>query len=311
MFLTPRKLMAATINARTLHSSAARRIWSTLLDPRDWASYVYVPIIIPILVLTPYFVVKSYERSHRINEIVKSLAEESEDLEQMTRLLDGMPEQFTGEKAEDLSSDDKVDLKGFTILQGLRIVDLRRWSSAGGGSNSIVYTYRRMRVRKEPGNRCNNFRVNILAASPNTQVRFPPQQLKPKLYSRILTEWRGENLRQFEVGADFRKVPDGESVDVIYEHFSRGFFLSAGRESTSLSFDTEADTMEQKWWLLMPAGEEYRSFQLVRYPSARPDVVEIVKPVTEFRSSDFKILAFKLLGLKAGYTYELTWFYRR
>ena len=28
------------------------------------------------------------------------------------------------------------------------------------------------------------------------------------------------------------------------------------------------------------------------------------------RSNDFTILAFKLLALKAGYTYELTWFYR-
>ena len=34
-----------------LQNSAVRRIWSTLLDRRDWTSYVYVPLLIPILVL--------------------------------------------------------------------------------------------------------------------------------------------------------------------------------------------------------------------------------------------------------------------
>jgi hypothetical protein len=32
-----------------LQASAIRRIWGTLLDWRDWTSYVYVPIIVPIL----------------------------------------------------------------------------------------------------------------------------------------------------------------------------------------------------------------------------------------------------------------------
>ena len=58
-------------------------------------------------------------------------------------------------------------------------------------------------------------------------------------------------------------------------------------------------------------GVEYRSFQLIGYPMGNPELVDIMKPVTEFRSNDFKILAFKLLGLKAGYTYELSWFYSR
>src|SRR5262249_14497761 len=42
---------AATAEARALQASAFRRIWSTLLDRRDWASYIYVPIILPLLIL--------------------------------------------------------------------------------------------------------------------------------------------------------------------------------------------------------------------------------------------------------------------
>src|SRR4051794_34013337 len=78
-----------TLQARALHRSSLRRILSTLLDWRDWVSYVYVPIIIPLLILAPYFVIKSYERARRVNQIVESLAQGSRDLEQMSRLMDG------------------------------------------------------------------------------------------------------------------------------------------------------------------------------------------------------------------------------
>src|SRR5262249_1509554 len=119
--------------ARTLQDSAVRRIWSTLLDRRDWTSYVYVPLLIPILVLMPYFVIKSHERSLRIDRLVESLSHGSRDFVQMSRLLDGKPEPWTGETAEEDPSFDKTDLPGFKILQDSRIFDLRRWKPVQAG----------------------------------------------------------------------------------------------------------------------------------------------------------------------------------
>ena len=72
---TTREPTAATVEARTLQASALRRIWSTLLDRRDWTSYVYVPLLVPILVLLPYLVVKSHQRSQRLNHLVESLSQ--------------------------------------------------------------------------------------------------------------------------------------------------------------------------------------------------------------------------------------------
>jgi hypothetical protein len=289
-------------------------VWSTLLDRRDWTSYVYVPIIVPILFLTPYLVMKSYERAHRINQIVESLAQESRDVEQMTRLIDGPTPPFTGASSEPLPLDKTAYLKDFTILQDLRIIDLRRWNSAARADNSlnsVVYGYRRLKVRKEPDSIRNDFRVSVLALSPNTQVRFPPQQLKPKLFSRNLTSHgRVEQLRHWEVGADLTSVPPGETVDIIYEHMSPGLFLQSGIEATTLSFEIEFATIELSRWLLLPQDREHTGYQLVRHPTGRPQDVEIVKPVSEFHANDRTILAFKLLALNPGYTYELTWFYR-
>src|SRR5215207_5393966 len=164
----------------------------------------------------------------------------------MTRLMDGPTTTFVGEKSEEFTGSDKADLTGFMILQDLRIIDLRKWQQVDEGTldpGSHVYGYRRLKVLKEPGSSNNNFRISVLAISPDTQVRFPAQQLQPKLYSRNLTDRMSreplprDNLRYWAVGADFSKLPAGESVDIMYEHSSPGLFLHGGLNSTSLAFD--------------------------------------------------------------------------
>ena len=60
----------------------------------------------------------------------------------------------------------------------------------------------------------------------------------------------------------------------------------------------------------MPQGSEYRRFSIVRYKTGKPDKVEAVKLVTEYLASDSTILAYKLLSVNAGYTYEVNWFYK-
>jgi hypothetical protein len=77
-----------------------------------------------------------------------------------------------------------------------------------------------------------------------------------------------------------------------------------------LTFEVEAETVELTRWLLLPRGRKYESFQLIRYETGKPETPEKVNIVTRYLAEDETILAFKLLSLKAGYTYELTWYYR-
>ena len=153
-----------------LQNSALRRIWSTLLDRRDWTSYVYVPLLIPILVLVPYLVVKSQQRSQRINHLVESLSQGSRDLGQMSRLLEGRQQPWVGEPAEEVSRFEETDLRGFEILQDSRIFDLRGWKPVKVGESdagSLVFSYRRLKVFKQPDNGGNNvFHVYLLGSSP-------------------------------------------------------------------------------------------------------------------------------------------------
>ena len=299
--------------ARSLSESGVRRVWSALFDWRDWASYVYVPIIVPLMVLAPYMSVKYYAYSHRMNQIIQSLAQGSRDVEQMSRLMEGPVERFTGEKPTPLPPETALDTKGFTILQDLRMVDLRTWFGAETTqANSYMYGYRRIKVRRDADNRDNHlFRISVLARSPETQVRFPAQDLRPTLYAQeIGTNALGQQMIHWTVGLDLQRVPPGESVELIYEHVAPGKFVMEGMSSNTLSFEVEAHTVELTRWLLMPQGKTYKNFLLIRYKTGQPDAPESVKLTTKYLPEDKEILAFKLLDLEAGYAYELSWFYR-
>jgi hypothetical protein len=312
---TRREPTAATVEARALQASAVRRIWSTLLSFRDWTSYVYVPLLIPILVLMPYVVVKSYQRSHRQNQLIESLSQSNRDLAVMSRLLDGPIKPWTGVAAEEDRHPEKVDLKGFEVLQDSRIIDLRNWkpgAPAKQNSDTAVYGYRRVKVLKRPESSGNNlFRVHLLATSPNAQIRFPPQKLEPKLHRvNVDSASPAEPKSHWEMSVDFHKVPAGDYMDVIYEHYSSGEFLQEGEKSTTIAFANQVDTADVTRWILMPEGKEYQSWHILRYKTGEPEKVEPVKVVQEYLAEDYTILAYKLMSVKAGYTYELTWYYK-
>jgi len=308
------ELDPAAADARTLQASALRRFWSTILDYRDWVTYIYVPIIIPILVLLPYVVVKTFERNHKINQIVESLTQSGHDLEQMSRLIDGPIAPWTGETPEEVRSLDKPDFSGFEVLQDMRILDLRNWNptaSERSDSSSMVYGYRRLKVSKKPEKVGNNvFRVHLLTTSPLTQVRFPPMDVPAKIRkSNIESSLPGQKECSWEASFDLERVLPGEYVDLIFEEQSPGQFLKRGQNSTTLAAEIHSDTAEVTRWILVPKGKEYRNFRVVRYKTDKPDKVEPVKIVTEYLAKDYTILAYKLLSVDAGYTYEVTWYY--
>jgi predicted acylesterase/phospholipase RssA len=305
----------ATLDARTLQASALRRIWSTLLDYRDWVSYLYVPILVPLLVLLPYLVVKSYQRSHRINQIVESIVGSSRDFEQMSRLLDSPITSWTGETPEEVGTLDEPDLTGFEVLQDMRILDLRNWNPTGSGESdpsSFIYAYRRLKVFKKPEHAgTNTFRLHLLLTSPLAQIRFPPQQVPARLrMSKAKGSAAGRKECHFEASFDFANVPAGEHVDLILEELDPGSFLHQGEISTTLSYDMKEPTAEVTRWILLPKGREYRNFRIVRYKTGKPNQVEPVKMVTEYLAEDHTILAYKLLAVEGGYSYQLTWYYK-
>jgi predicted acylesterase/phospholipase RssA len=301
-----------TRQVRQLQKSATRRIWGSLLNYRDWVSYVYVPIIVPIITLLPWMVADYYRHSHNVTRLVDSISQGSPDFDIMSRLLDGPFRQFPGEIPEQVSKFEQLSFKGFDILQDSNIFDLRNWKpEVAGKRESMLYGFRRLRILKTPENNGNDtFRIDMLATSPKAQIRFPEQQLRPKLRIMRMENAGGEELCRYEMSVDFQKVPHGDIVDVIYEYFTPGMYLQRGEKSSTLGFPTEVNTAEVTRWILMPRGQEYKNFRILRQETGKPGTVEAVKGYTEYLADDSTILAYKMSSVKAGYTYETTWFYK-
>jgi hypothetical protein len=300
----------STIQARMLQLSASRRIWSSLISLRDWPSHVYVPLLFLLLILLPYLMVKSYLTSQRINRLVESLAQGSPDIDIMRRLMAGPIKPFKGEPSEEVRSIEPPNYKGFSVLHDSRILDLRPWNPSD--PTSLVYGYRRLKLLKNTDNNGNDvFRMVALTTHPEAQFRFPPSQHQPRLRRRHAENSSTQEAScQFEVSVDMSKVPNGQVVDVIYEYYSRGDFLQRGENSTTVAFRSEADAPEVTRWFLLPSGKEYRSYQILRYETGKAGTAEVVKGLTDYMVDDPSIIAFKMASVKAGYTFEVTWFYK-
>ena len=211
----------------------------------------------------------------------------------MSRLLEGPMKPWIGEAAEEVRSLDEPDLKGFEILQDSRILDLRSWNPDRVREERLRFpglwlsaveglqTARERREQPLPHATCS-------PTSPLAQVRFPPQQLQPKLsMSRVEGDVPGEKKCLWEASCDFRAVPAGDFVDLIYEHLSPGRIpATRGEGSASLAVPIRAETAELTRWILLPEGKEYRSFRMIRYETGKPEKAEAVKIVTEYLAED-------------------------
>jgi predicted acylesterase/phospholipase RssA len=305
----------ATIDARTLQTSALRRIWSTLLDYRDWVSYLYVPILVPILTVLPYVVVKSYQRSHVANQLVQSLTQGNYELDLLAGLLENGPAKpWTGVTAEEVRTLGYKDFTGYEVLQNSSVVDLRRWrpgAAAKPNSSAVVHIYRRIKVHKQQETAVRYFRFPLSMVSPQTEVRFPKQQLEATLRRTNVEGLDPEDKEvRMEASFDFHGVPVGNYVDLYLESQSPGQFLSPTENGTEIVWDVPVATAEVTMWILMPERMEYRGFHLSRFQTGKPEKMEPVKVVTEYLAEDYTILAFKLQSLKTGYTYAVDWFYK-
>lgn len=301
---------AATLEARRLQESATRRLWSSLLDYRDWVSYIYVPIIVPILVLLPYVVIKAYRESQVANRLVESIAKGSRDYEMMRKLLlEGPVSPWPGLPFEEGGNAQPAANTGFELLSDMRLIDLRPWRFQADGQrgDSWLYGYRRVRVRKsESAAAMPIFRLLVRSSIAGIDFRCPDQRLRPVL-RRCKEQTTGEHtLHVWELSFDFHKVPAGEVVDLIVELLSREARPSPDDESLTLPLVVDTETPLLTCWLLLPAGKSYSQFRLLRSDIDAPAKVEVIEPAQLLRTTD-GLYSFAILGVRPTYLYECRW----
>jgi hypothetical protein len=307
-----RERTAVTAEARALQASARRRIWSRFFDRRDWISYVYVPILVPILLFLPFVSYRAYKRAVRLNNLTLSYAQGSPDLAQLDRMLEEDPmKPWKGVAIEEgRAAVNSPDLSGFKVLSDSRITDLRSWNPGTAGkarSDSRVYVYRRVSVVKLPEHQGpSSFPVRLILAGAEGEVRFPTQALPGSV---VKTPIGNGTAYRWHAVFDFTKAPVGVPMDLLIEIQSPGIFLRGSESTTGMGFTIETETAEFSQWVLMPAGRNYGNFRYIRYKENQPDTAEEKRFVTQYLAKDHSILAFKLLALDPGYEHEISWQY--
>jgi predicted acylesterase/phospholipase RssA len=310
----PRHVKATdtTTEARELQKSAGRRIWTSLFDVRDWVTYIYVPILVPILLFLPYLSIHYYKRSVRLNALTQSFAQGSPDLAKLGDMLDNDPlPPWKGVTSEEGNEAETRDMSGFKILSDSRITDLRAWNAATVGkidSTSRIYTYRRILVVRDPDHAASSlFSARLILSGSVGEVRFPPQQLQGRVTKTALKD--GEKYR-WEALFDFAKVPLGKSVELFIEVQSPGLFLQGTESGTGLTFLIDAETAEINQWVLMPKDHDYKQYRYTFYKRNQPETAKDGTFTTQYLSADSSILAFKLLSLEPGYDHDVYWDYK-
>jgi hypothetical protein len=111
----------------------------------------------------------------------------------------------------------------------------------------------------------------------------------------------------FEVVFDLSKLPPQEAVDLPIEFMSR---QPAAGAADSATFYVDDETGLVSCWLLLPEGRQYENFDLLRYYDENARVPERVTPAYNYDTLEGRVLAFALLNVKPGFTYEARWEHR-
>ncbi|WP_437222249.1 patatin-like phospholipase family protein [Planctomicrobium sp. SH661] len=303
------KIAPVTEQSRKLQVSSVRRIWSTLFDFRDWISYIYVPLMIPLLVVLPYYGAKWYHRSQVAQQLTESLVQSNRDYTVMRNLLqDGPGPSFLGMPFEEVRELSPPDYSGFEVIADMRVFDLRPWRAATGtpvDEHSWAYGFRRIRIQKLQAT-ANRFTVLLRTHTARWSVRSQSEQYPAVLLLLHDTATKDDRATYvFELTFDLSKVPVHEVVDLSFDMLTR----EPRRENTrSFNLYVDAETGLLTFWMLMPDDKRYRNFNLLRYPDGKDNPApETVVPAYQLNSANGQILAFALLSTKPGFTYECQW----
>ena len=124
-----------TVQARKLQQSGRRRVWSTLLDYRDWTSFLYVPLLVPILVVLPYYAAKWYHQSQVAQRLIEGMAQSNVDYAVMNKLLqEGPTPPFEGMPVEEVPTLPPPADAGIEVITDTRILDYRPLNVGSGGA---------------------------------------------------------------------------------------------------------------------------------------------------------------------------------
>ena len=283
-------------------------MWTTLLDPRDWPSYLYVFAALVLFVYLPLQVYKLYEKAQIQATVIDAIANGDPDFRQILDLLDKDPTSDwatieIGEKSEPT----ELDYSGLEILTHSRMLDLRKWNPDEASPDRQGRVLLRDRVTfKLVDSESSRRRVTFRNVLPIEDVEFrQPKGRLQAVVSRVkkpleVFDGRGTS---YEIEYDLARIPFGEPVTVEIAALARFPVLMSGRAPFVLQCKTDLLSV----WMLFPEERPYRTYSLVRYPADKSAPPQMMDPRNTIDHPYGSLIGWSVVNPQVGTVYECRW----
>jgi predicted acylesterase/phospholipase RssA len=292
--------------ARKLRKSRRRRVWSTLLDPRDWPSYIYVLIALVLFVYLPLQIYRLHERAQMQATVIDAIAKGDPDFREVLGLLDRDPtSDWATVKIGERPEPSELDLSGFEVLTYSRLVDLRNWNPDEHPPDQGRVLVRDRLTLKLTGSNSSRH-VTFRNALPLEDVEFrQPKGRVQAVISKVQKQvevFEGQGTA-YEIDYDFSQIPFGEPVTIELAALARLPVLAADRCPILLTFKTDLLSM----WLLFPEDRPYQTYSLVRYPADKSAPPQTVNPRDKIDHPYGSLIGWSVVNPQVGTVYECRW----
>jgi predicted acylesterase/phospholipase RssA len=293
--------------AEQLRGSSHRKVWSTLLDWKDWPSYLYAALGLLLFVVLPVHVYRLHRHAAMLTSMIDSIAEGDPDIRLVLDLVEADPlgswQKIEVADAPTATSDDFV---GLEVLAHSRITDLRTAWSGGLRPDLGGQVRFRERVVLRVNDEARRTRgVVFRTVLPVQEVEYrQPKDATPMRVRRVHgRDATGAEDPHYEIHVDLSRAPIGQPVSLELAAIVRFASLPAGRMPMVMQFDADLLTV----WMLFPDDHPYKRYQLVTYPRGAEAAAE---PLTSRYTIDHpygRLIGWSVITPRQGTVYECRW----
>ena len=285
--------------AAELRRGSRRRVWSTLLDPRDWPTWIYAALAAVLFVWLPLRLYAIHRHAELLAGVIDSIAKGDPEIRLVLDLVDGDPSASWEAVPVTAATESAAttDFQGVDILAFTRIIDLRQ---ATGGTNDPVKIRDRLLLRFSDTSAANRHLVfRSLLPADDVTFRQPPSQ-PPLSVTQVAAAGEPPHL---EMHCDLPGVPAGETVPLELTTSFNSDVFARGRIPFELLYPTDLLTI----WILFPQNHPYLRYELLRYPEGAPEAAEPMSPRYTIDHPFGTLIGWSVIKPVPGNVYECRW----
>ena len=296
----PRALLAMA-----LRRSSRRKVWSTLLDFRDWPSWIYLALGIVFFVILPIRFWRLHHHERMLTSVINSIAKGDPDIRLVLDLVENDPlADWKPIKVTDAEVLGPVRVEEIEVLSRSRIIDLRKAWVGQGIREGIADVQLRDRITVRVPEGSVNPWLTLRTVNQVSDLVYRQPRGQPQISVRRGSEMvDGQPVMRYELSCDLSAAP--RNVPVALEIATRLRYPKLQPGRMPFSIDHPADLLTV--WMLFPDDHPYHTYRLLRYPLGKPEEAE---PLTSRYTIDHPygtLIGWSVISPDRDAVYECRW----